>query len=190
MTRAVSEVLDALEASGAGERVTVRALVEGLGDRSFAALLLVPGLLMVSPVSGIPGAPTAAAAIVALIVVQMLAGRRSLWLPRLLAERSLPARRLRGAVAMLRPPVGRVERLMRPRLGWLARRPWSHLALGACLAVTLTVPLMEVLPFLATTAGLAISLLAAGLLVRDGAVMLAGYGVILAGVLLGAALMG
>lgn len=181
MTRAISEVLDALEASAAGECVLVREIIAHLDDRSFAALLLVPGLALVSPLSGIPGLPTIAACLIALIVVQMALGRRDLWLPRFLGERKVPARRLRQAVGFMRRPVGRAEGVMAPRLAFLARRPWNMLALLVCLGLTLIVPLMEIVPFLATTAGLAISLIAAGMFVRDGLVMLAGYGIVVLG---------
>jgi hypothetical protein len=179
----ISDLLETVAAAADGDSVTLRRIVAGLGDRSFGALLLVPGLALVSPLSGIPGAPTLAASLVALIVVQMLIGRQSLWLPRILADRKIPARRLQQAVAFLRRPVGRAEGVMAPRLGFLADRPWSYLALGTCLVLTLIVPLMEIVPFLATTAGLAISLLAAGMLVRDGLMMVGGYGVVLLGAL-------
>jgi hypothetical protein len=182
-TRAISDVLDGVEQASGDEVVTVGAIVAHLGDRSFAALLLVPGLAMLSPLSGIPGLATVSASLVALIVVQMLLGRRSLWLPRVLGDRRISARRLHQAVGFLRRPVWRAEGMMAPRLGVLADRPWNALALATCLAITLIVPLMEIVPFLATTAGLAISLIAAGMLVRDGLVMAAGYGVVLLGIL-------
>ncbi len=144
----ISDLLETVAAAADGDSVTLRRIVAGLGDRSFGALLLVPGLALV-----------------------------------ILADRKIPARRLQQAVAFLRRPVGRAEGVMAPRLGFLADRPWSYLALGTCLVLTLIVPLMEIVPFLATTAGLAISLLAAGMLVRDGLMMVGGYGVVLLGAL-------
>jgi hypothetical protein len=179
----ISILLEDVAAAADGESVSLRRIVAGLGDRSFAALLLVPGLALVSPLSGIPGAPTLGASLIALIVVQMLIGRECLWLPRLLADRRIPARRLRQAVSVMRGPVWRAEGVMAQRLGFLADRPWSFVALGTCLVLTLIVPLMEIVPFLATTVGLVISLLAAGMLVRDGLLMVCGYGLVLLGLL-------
>ena len=40
-TRALSDVLDRIAAAAEGERVAISAVVEALGERSFAALILV-----------------------------------------------------------------------------------------------------------------------------------------------------
>lgn len=203
-TQAVSRVLDTLEAAStdatpAGEAVaagsasartevtaavTVGEIVERLGSRSFAPLLLVPALVMVSPVSTIPGTPTLSALLIGLIAAQALIGRRTLWLPGVLRRRAIPAVRVERAVAFLRRPVGWVESLMRRRLAILAVPPGSHLALLVCLGITLTMPIMEFLPILASVAATAIALIAAGLLGRDGLLVALGYGVAAIGVLI------
>ncbi|MBK1635308.1 exopolysaccharide biosynthesis protein [Rhodovulum adriaticum] len=183
----VNAVLDRLVASIQGERVSVAEIVAGLGERSFAPLLLLPALILVSPVSSIPGMPTMGALIMALVSAQMLVGRSSLWLPRRLARRSIAADRMCRAVKWLRRPAGWIDRHVRPRLVHLARRPLSHVALLTCLGVTLVMPLMEFVPMLATVAATAITLFAIGLMTLDGAYIIAGYafvgvGVALAGV--------
>lgn len=178
----VSEVLDRLEAAGAGETVSVGDIVERMGARSFAPLLLVPALIMVSPISSIPGTPTLSATIIALIAAQMLIGRRTLWLPRFLRERRLSRARMERAIAFLRRPVGWIEPRMRPRLVFLADGRGVHVALLVCLGITLVMPMMEFLPLLASIAAVAISLIAAGLLARDGILVIAGYGLVIAGI--------
>jgi hypothetical protein len=177
----VTDVLDRLDEAGDGERVSVADIVAELGDRSFAPLLLVPALLMVSPISSIPGTPTMSGAVIALIVVQMILGREAVWLPRFLRDRSLPAHRLDQAVAWLRRPAGWLERIIRPRLGWLTRRPFSYVVLATCFAITLVMPVMELLPAFASIAAFAISLFAIGLLARDGVFVLVGFAVVAAG---------
>jgi hypothetical protein len=189
----VSAVLDTLSRKGGGEgdgsaTVTIGEIVERLGTRSFAPLLLVPALLMVSPLSSIPGTPTLSGAIIALIAAQMLMGRERLWLPGFLRRRSFSRARLEKAVGFLRRPVGWVEPLMRPRLVALAQPPGSYLALLICLIVTAIMPVMEFLPILASIAAVAISLIAAGLLARDGLLVLCGYGVVALAILIARAL--
>ncbi|CAN5764621.1 exopolysaccharide biosynthesis protein [soil metagenome] len=174
-THAVTRVLDDIESAGDAQTISVGDIVTRMGGRSFAPLLLVPALLLVSPISAIPGTPTLSALIIGLVAGQMLAGRETIWLPRFIKARALPRRRMERAVEFLRKPVGWVEPMMRPRLTWLAERPGSYLALAICLAVTLVMPAMEFVPALASIAALAISLIAAGLLARDGALVLAGY---------------
>jgi hypothetical protein len=58
---------------------------------------------------------------------------------------------------------------------WIAQRPWNYAALLTCLAIALVTPLMEMLPFVISIAAVAIGFFAAGILVRDGLVMLVGY---------------
>lgn len=173
----LSRVLDTLEETADEDRVTVDSILEGFGDRSLAPILLVPALITATPISGIPGVPTITGLIVGLIVVQMLMGRKTLWVPRMIGTRSLSSDKLIKAVTFLRKPVGWLDRMMKPRLSWLAKRPWNYLALATCLLIAVTTPVMELLPFVITIAAVAIGIFAAGILMRDGLVILLGYAV-------------
>lgn len=178
--RALSAVLDRLEAAASGESVSVGEIVAALGRRSFPALILGPALIAVSPASGIPGVTSAVGLVVAATVAQALLGRESLWLPRRLARRRIEAGRLAGGVRRLRRPVGVVERLLRPRLAWLVRRPLVALPLLVMLAIGLAMPLLEFIPTSGSVAAAAIAVLAAGLLARDGLVVALGLAVAVA----------
>jgi hypothetical protein len=180
----VSDILDKLECAGGGSgggdgTVTVGEIVERMGPRSFLPLLLIPALLMVSPLSSIPGTPTLSALIIGLIAAQMLLGRQRLWLPAFVRRRSFKRARLERAIGFLRRPVGWIEPMMRPRLAVLAEGPGAYIALLVCLLVTAIMPVMEFLPILASVAAVAITLIATGLLARDGVLVLSGYGVVL-----------
>jgi len=171
----ISTVLDRMNGAGEGGTVSVGDIVESMRDQSFAPLLLVPALLLASPISGIPGTPTLMAAIIALIVVQMLMGRTYLWLPGFLSRRQVSAARMAKAVQFLRKPAAFSDRFLHARLSVLADRPASYAALLTCLGITVTMPMMEFLPFVASVAALAIACFAAGLLIRDGLLIIAGY---------------
>ncbi|MFD1912092.1 exopolysaccharide biosynthesis protein [Halodurantibacterium flavum] len=178
----ISKVLDNLDEAGDDETVSVGQVVEGMGDRSLAPLLLVPALIMVSPISSIPGTPTISALIIALIVVQMLIGKKGLWLPAFIRNRKVSSERMHKAVEFLRKPIGWIEPILKERLTFLTVRPGSWVALITCLLITFTMPLMEVVPMMASIAATAISFFAAGLLVRDGVLVLIGYCVVGIGV--------
>ena len=62
--RALSEVLDQLESSVHGESITISEVIEKLGHKSFASLMLVFSLISPSPASAIPGITTVVAVIV------------------------------------------------------------------------------------------------------------------------------
>lgn len=174
----LSGVLDKLGSAGDEKRVTVGQILEEVGDRSLAPILLVPAMITASPISGIPGVPTLTGLIVGLIVVQMLMGRNTLWVPQVLARQGVSKSKMEKAVSFLRKPVGWLDKLMKPRLTWLASRPWSYLALVICLIIAVTTPVMEFLPFAISIAAVAIGFFAAGILMRDGVMILIGYVVV------------
>jgi hypothetical protein len=179
-TQALSEVLDQLEGAVEGESVRVGKIVDGLGHHSFAALMLVFALISTSPASAIPGVTAVVAVIVLLLVVQMIAGRKCVWLPGFVTKRELGADKLCKGIGWLRKPVRFVERFLRPRLGFLYHRPWLYVPLLLILGLTLVMPFMEAIPTSGSIASAVIALFAAGLLTRDGVLALAATAVLLA----------
>jgi hypothetical protein len=100
------------------------------------------------------------------ISAQLALGYRRAWLPARFARRSVPLSTFLMIVDRILPTLRRLERVVRPRAGWLAG-PWARLPVGViCLVlaiiITLPVPLGHVVP------GTAISVLALGLIERDG----------------------
>ena len=179
-THGLSEVLDQLETAVHGDKIAVSEIVETLGRHAFASLMLVFSLISLSPASGIPGVTTIVAGIVFILVVQMVAGRDHLWLPNLITERRLSTAKLCKGVSWLRRPVRAVEKLSKPRLGVLLRRPWIYLPLVLILGLTLFMPVMEVIPTSGSIASGVIALFAAGLLTRDGVFVLISLALLLA----------
>lgn len=174
----LTDILDAFSAAGENGQVTVRAVVDEIGDLSFAPALLVPALILISPLSGVPGLPTMGAIIMLLIEVQALMGRKHLWLPEFLMRRQISEARFQKAVGWLRRPVGWVDAQTRRRLVFLARKPASFVALGLCMLTTVIIPALELLPMVTTVGATAIALMSLGLMVRDGLFILLGYAVI------------
>jgi hypothetical protein len=100
----LTEILGKLADAGEGERVTIAQILDEFGDRSLAPVLLVPAMLTASPISGIPGVPTVTGIIVALIVVQMMMGRDTLWVPQFIARRGVSRSKLDKAVGFCASP--------------------------------------------------------------------------------------
>ena len=155
-----------------GAKVSVDEIVETFGARSFGPLLLLCGLLGMTPVSAIPTAPTILAAIVALIAGQMVFGRQSVWIPRFIGKLSVKAERLAKAVKMSHKPAHVVDRVVRSRLLALTTPLADRLVAAACVLVALAVPPLELLPFAAFVPALAIFTFGVGLVARDGLVVL------------------
>ena len=172
---ALSDVLDRLEVAAHDDKTSLGDIVEGLGRRSFAAIILIPALLAVSPLSGVPGVTVTVGLIVAITTAQMLWGRDCLWLPERLTRRRVPTARLCRAIAWLRKPIRFVERFLRPRLTLLFHRPLIWIPLTIMFLIGLAMPALELIPTSGSIAAFAITLYATGLLTRDGALIVAGF---------------
>lgn len=175
---ALSEVLDQLDASIEGDQVAIADVIEALGGRSFASLILVFSLISTSPASAIPGITAMVAVIVFILLVQMMAGRDAVWLPDFITRRQLETEKLRTGIRWLRKPVTFVERFLKVRLTFLFHRPWLWLPQVLILCLTLFMPFLELIPASGSIASAVIALFAAGLLTRDGAMVIASFAVL------------
>jgi hypothetical protein len=171
-------VTDRISVAGDGASVTVEEMRETLGRDAIAPLLLLPALVAFSPLSAVFGVATVCGLSIALVAGSALTGRRDgPALPRWLMRASLPREKLIGLRRRLRPVLAWLDRRSRPRLRAMARWPLVRVADLACLVLGLVMPLMEMVPMSATTAGLAVTLMAVGRLQEDGAMILLGLGV-------------
>ncbi len=105
-----SVVLDRLLDDAAGDHVTPAWVLTRLGERGFGLLMLLLGLLGLVP---------ALASVIPVLLmwpaIQMIMAHRAPRLPRWIAHRALPTRRLEHLIARLLPILRRIEVLARPR---------------------------------------------------------------------------
>ncbi|TCO76805.1 exopolysaccharide biosynthesis protein [Chromatocurvus halotolerans] len=172
-----------LRASREQDPVSVEAIMSAIGERSFGALLLLAGFVVLAPIIGdIPAVPTVMAVFVFLISAQLLANRRYFWLPRWLRGRSLKAQTLQKAVGRSRRAARFVDRLLKPRLPFFIAGSARYATATACLIIALVLPPMELIPFSANIAGLALSLFGLAHIARDGLLALIAFVFTLAGI--------
>lgn len=169
----IDRIADAADSSG---RVSLGEALDAIGRRSFGPLLLLAGLAILAPLVGdIPGVPTLIALLVFLSAVQLLAGRRHLWLPQFLLRRAVASDKLCKALGWLRPPARFADRLTRSRLGFLAEGPAITVIAVMCVLIALAVPAMELVPFSANGAGAALTAFGLSLIARDGLLALIAF---------------
>lgn len=173
--RSLSDILQALRNACSGSTVSIDDVLDEIGHRSFAPAILVPALLLVSPISGIPGLPTIGSIVILFFTLQALFGVESLWLPRFIRSRHLSCDRVNKAVNWLERPVEWVDRKTERRLSFLAKRPWNYVGFVLTAILALIMPFLELLPMVTSVACFAISLLTLGIMVRDGVLVIAGY---------------
>tara|TARA_R110002049_G_scaffold198475_6_gene368495 strand:- start:1056 stop:1640 length:585 start_codon:yes stop_codon:yes gene_type:complete len=153
-------------------RVSIGMVVESVGSRSFGPMLILIGVTLFSPLSGIPGMSFFMASFVLLVAVQMLIGRHHFWLPRFILDRSVERDKLQKALDWLNRPARAIDGVLKPRLTFLVRSEGSYAIAALCVVVGLCMPFMELVPFSSSAAGLALLALGLALVVRDGFLVL------------------
>ena len=178
----LQQLLDRLDEAATGERVDVECMMQAVGRSSFGALLLLGGLVTLSPLDIIPGIPTLIALAVVIVCVQLLSGRRHFWLPAWVLRRSIASQRFRRALTWLQKPARFGDRLVRPRLTALTTDAAIKVIAFGCIAVAMAMPVMEVVPFSANLAGIALTAFGLAVIAHDGLLALVAFAATAAGV--------
>ena len=151
------------------DKVSYGTLLKVVGHRSFGSLLLLAGLVTLSPIIGdIPGVPTIMGVSVSLIAIQLLLGRDHFWLPRWLLKRSVEKEKVSKIVNWLQRPAQLIDRFLRQRLVSLTRGMGIYIIAFACIVISFTMPTMEMIPFTANIAGAALVFFGLSLIASDG----------------------
>lgn len=168
-----------------GDRVSIGAMLDAVGRRSFGPILLFCGLVPASPLSGIPGLPTVTAILVFIVIVQLLTGHDHFWLPQWLLRRKVSTKKFIKALDFVRKPARWVDRLIHPRLEVLTTGPAVYVVAFACAIIALIMPPLELIPFANTTTGIALSIFGLALISHDGLLVLLGFALLLGALGLG-----
>lgn len=181
----IEEMLDRIEAGTAEKlEVSIREMMDSVGRRSFGPMLLLVGLILVTPLSGLPGMPTLLGLVTFLTLGQILLGRKHFWLPGWLVNRHVPRQKLVQGLELLRPAARRIDRLLRPRLTVLVRGPGLYVMTLACMVIAMFMPATELIPFSSSLAGLALMTFGLAIISKDGLLALFAWCVSLAGPIL------
>ena len=178
-SRSLFEVLRALADDTGRDHIRVGDLVSAAGDHAVMALVLLFALPNVVPMP--PGTSAILGAPLLFFTAQAALGSKP-WVPQAIAGRSMPRARFAALLNRAQPWLARAEGLVRPRLQVFAR-PASARLVGA-LCVVLALILFLPIPLGNMPPALAISMLAIGLLERDGVWVLAGVATALASIAL------
>lgn len=159
------------------EGVRLGVLVSAVGRRSYGPLLLLIGLISISPATILPGMTSFAALVTLLIAAQMALGLQRPWLPKVVLDIKVPRRMLFEFLDRTRPRIEAVD-------GGLLRERWTFLtvpfgvnlvALCVMAAALITFPL-SLIPFAPVAPGIAVVLFGLGMTARDGLWLSVGVG--------------
>tara|TARA_R100000322_G_scaffold66272_7_gene41547 strand:+ start:5218 stop:5793 length:576 start_codon:yes stop_codon:yes gene_type:complete len=163
------------------ECVTVDQLVRTIGAQGHAPLLMIAAIFLILPVGMIPGVGGVLGTLVAVIGFHMLLGNRKIALPRFMRDRELPADRICHAAQRVRPALHWLRRHLHVRMEYLSGSRVSLTIIALLLMASgASMLVLGALPIAAPIMGLPIAVFAFGILARDGAVVLAGYLMVIA----------
>jgi len=168
----LSELFSTTLDTDADGTVSLEEVLTRAGERAYGILLLLLSIACFIPVLP-PGTSGVVGALMILVALQLLLGRRQLWLParwrrKRLAPATVQAIQTKG-VALLQ----RIERFSYPRGQWLVRNGLV-LRLVALLLIVLSLVLSSPMPFMNTLPAPPVALIAVGLMNRDGYLLAAG----------------
>jgi hypothetical protein len=145
-------------------RISVDDLLVALQDRAIGALIFVFALPNIIPMP--PGASSILGTPLLFLTAQLAFGRGP-WLPGFITARSMDRAQFTAVVQRVAPWLERAERLLRPRITFLALPPFEYVIGGICLFLSiilfLPIPMGNIPP------ALAICLFSLAILERDGA---------------------
>ncbi|WP_274426552.1 exopolysaccharide biosynthesis protein [Chelativorans sp. YIM 93263] len=170
----VRSVIDRVEHAGEDGRVAIADVMDEIGTGAFGPLLLVPALILVSPLSGIPGMPSIGSLLISLIAIQIVLRRKSLWLPAFLRNRTVSKERLDNAMAYLHKPARLIDRVTHRRLVFLVGWPFRIVPALISSVMVLFAPAFEMVPFSVSVAAAAVSLFGLAMVTEDGLLVLIG----------------
>lgn len=162
-------ILETIENAQGEAKITVGEIVELIGRVSFAPLLVVPALALVSPLSGIPLFSTTMGIIIVLVATQMMLKRQTLWLPGWVLRMRASRKAVRTAFEKSHSFVRWLDRRTETRLTVLVHEPLVFFPQLLCVLSGLLLPFLELVPFSSSMIGVAVTLLGIGIFARDGA---------------------
>ncbi len=168
----LEEMLQRMDSlSNQQDHVSFGDALDAAGDNTFASILLMIGIIMIVPgPADIPGVPVVLGALVIIICVQMLMGRKHIWVPATLEQRRMTSQRMQQMIHWLHKPASWMDRITKQRYRWLTNQMGVGIIAIVCILIAATTPILEFVPFSANVAGAAIALCALALIAKDGLV--------------------
>lgn len=170
--RTAGEVVETAHAALKGDRSSVGEITQAFGSRT--PLLILPALALVSPLSGVPGFTSVCGMLIAAVSIQQMLHRPGLWLPGWMERTTLQTERARRFVHWFRKPARWLDHVTRRRLHALVTPPLSRLPQAISCVFGLAMPFLELVPFASSILGAIIVVMATGVFMGDGLVVLIG----------------
>jgi hypothetical protein len=145
--------------------LSIHEITVAVGEKGFGLVLMVLSLPSALPVPA-PGYSTPFGIVIALIALQMMVGRESLWLPQKLAAIRIQPKLARTMLGSASKFLNTIERFIRPRQKWIRGRLGQ--AALACVVLVMACLMVLPIPLTNTAPAMVIFMIGVGLSEEDG----------------------
>lgn len=160
-----------------GNKITLNEIVETLGSRSYGFLFIIMALLTLLPTWLIPGVPILVTIITCLIAGQMFRGEDAASVPAIVGGVSFSRKLIKKLLDAYEPHREKIEQYVHPRMPELFTPEVSRIVAGVAMFYAISLlPLMFV-SWAVMIPSAALIVMGAGIMVRDGWLLLGSVGV-------------
>ena len=168
----LEDVIDEIIASAENGRVTLAALLQAWGDRSYGPLFIALGFFAGTPLSIFPGMSAATGVVIAIVALQMIFGLAHLWLPNAVLRQSVALKSLTEARDKSMRQLQIIDRLITKRWAWATTGPMRRAAAITVLLLSLIMIPFDAVPFIVAAPSWGVVLFGLAITARDGLIML------------------
>lgn len=174
MMHSISDIFNQLRNVMIKEHITLDEILEVFHERGFGVFLFLFALPAALPLPAV-GIGTVLGIPLLFLTLQQAVGRHTIWFPHKMRKKQIKCDTVRGFIDTAEPWVARIEKFVKPRLGFITQGVFSLLigVFGFVMTLAVCVPL----PLTNTVPSLGIALMAVGVIMRDGLAVLAGAGI-------------
>ncbi|QMT61470.1 exopolysaccharide biosynthesis protein [Legionella sp. PC997] len=153
--------------------LTYQEILQILGERAFGIVLLFFALPSALPFSTVPGVSVVFSVPIALFACQMVFARKTLWLPQIIAKRTIHQKTISKVIYATVPYLTKIEYFLKPRWEFMTSRCMEIIngILIFCLAIFLMLPI----PLSNFIFAALLIIFSLGLIERDGVLLVLGY---------------
>jgi hypothetical protein len=170
----LGETLQQLLETDNEQGLSISEITRAVGEKGFGLLLIVLSLPSALPVPA-PGYSTPFGIVIALIAVQMISGRQTVWLPKKLGGTRIKPKIAKTMLGCASKFLQKIERFIRPRQKWIRGRAGQ--AALAVMILIMACLMMLPIPLTNTFPAMVIFMIGVGLSEEDGLLAIAAFAV-------------
>ena len=144
----LKETINNISYSCEGHRVTLGSMTDAIEMQDFGILLIVPALIVLLPVSFIPGISSLCAAITLFAGIHILFGREVLWLPKRVRNISFNGSKVTRVLGKMGPVAKKMDRLSKPRFSFMTTGYAEKLVSGIVVILASASIFLGFIPFI------------------------------------------